>query len=341
MDLLDNFIKKKKEEIKEIKGNKRWFKQAELEEQKNKEINKFYEKENKKKKIEEYERLKKLNETLDLKHKKNSTDIDNEEINIEITLSNKQIIMLLRQLKEPIRLFGETDLQRYNRLKELKINKNELKINEQNVFGDVLRGRLKENSLDLIEDNLEDESDNTDSKDITNLKSSINEKQNDDKGNELDKEKIIYDWIKSTMKEWNEEIENDDNKKKIKQATYLQTHKDLKPLEKKLKQKTLEPDILEKIYNIVSCCQKRNFKAAHDAYMLLAIGNAAWPMGVTMVGIHERAGRSKIFTSEVAHILNDETTRKYIQMIKRLLSFCQRKYCTNPSEAVNLSTIHI
>ncbi|ETW46133.1 pre-mRNA-splicing factor 18 [Plasmodium falciparum MaliPS096_E11] len=51
--------------------------------------------------------------------------------------------------------------------------------------------------------------------------------------------------------------------------------------------------------------------------MLLAIGNAAWPMGVTMVGIHERAGRSKIYASEVAHILNDETTRKYIQMIKR------------------------
>ncbi|KAI4839457.1 pre-mRNA-splicing factor 18 [Plasmodium brasilianum] len=360
MDALDSFIKKKKEEIKEIKGNKRWFKQADLEDQKNKEINKFYEKEYKKKKVEEYERLKKLNDELDLKHKKSSADIDNEEANIgyknklghfeqfiinklfQITLSNKQIIILLRQLKEPIRLFGETDLQRYNRLKELKINKNELKSKEQNVFGDVLRGRLKENSLDLIEDNLEDEIENTNSKEAVKLERSSNEKQNNENGKELDKEKIIYDWIKSTMKEWNEEIENnEDSKKKIKQATYLQTHKDLRPLEKKLKQKSLELDILEKIYNIVSCCQKRNFKAAHDAYMLLAIGNAAWPMGVTMVGIHERAGRSKIFASEVAHILNDETTRKYIQMIKRLLSFCQRKYCTNPSEAVNLSTIHI
>ncbi|ETW46134.1 hypothetical protein PFAG_02473 [Plasmodium falciparum Santa Lucia] len=112
MDSLDSFIKKKKEEIKEIKGNKRWFKQADLENQKNKEINNFYEKELKKKKIEEYERLKKLNDTLDEKHKKNNADVENEETNIEITLSNKQIIMLLRQLKEPIRLFGETDLQR-------------------------------------------------------------------------------------------------------------------------------------------------------------------------------------------------------------------------------------
>ncbi|SOV76427.1 pre-mRNA splicing factor, putative [Plasmodium sp. gorilla clade G3] len=343
MDSLDSLIKKKKEEIKEIKGNKRWFKQADLENQKNKEIINFYEKELKKKKIQEYERLKKLNDTLDEKHKKNNADVENEETNIEITLSNKQIIMLLRQLKEPIRLFGETDLQRYNRLKELKINKNELKINEQNIFGDVLRGRLKENALDLIEDNIEDDIEKApDKKDKNNSNVSISEKENNEKGKKIDKEKIIHEWIKRTMKEWNEEIENTvDNKKKIKQATYLQTHKDLKPLEKKLKQKTLESDILDKIYNIVSCCEEKNFKAAHDAYMLLAIGNAAWPMGVTMVGIHERAGRSKIYASEVAHILNDETTRKYIQMIKRLLSFSQRKYCTNPSEAVNLSTIHI
>ncbi|SBS90971.1 pre-mRNA splicing factor protein [Plasmodium ovale curtisi] len=326
--------------VTEIKGNKRWFKQADLENQKKKEINQFYEKEYKKKKTEEYERLKKLNDELNLKLKKSSADKEKEETNTEITLSNRQIIILLRQLKEPIRLFGETDLERYNRLKELKINKNELKSNEQNVFGDVLRGRLKEDNLDLIEDNLEDEMEKVNSKDASKLKDSTGVK--DEKDKEVNKEKVIYDWIKSTMKEWNEEIEsNDDGKKKIKQATYLQTHKDLKPLEKKLKQRSLEQDILDKIYNIVSCCQKRNFKSAHDAYMLLAIGNAAWPMGVTMVGIHERAGRSKIFTSEVAHILNDETTRKYIQMIKRLLSFCQRKYCTNPSEAVNLSTIHI
>jgi len=35
-------------------------------------------------------------------------------------------------------------------------------------------------------------------------------------------------------------------------------------------------------------------------------------MGVTMVGIHERAGRSKIFSSNIAHVLNDETSRKYL-----------------------------
>ena len=53
---------------------------------------------------------------------------------------------------------------------------------------------------------------------------------------------------------------------------------------------------------------------AHDAYLEMAIGNAAWPIGVTMVGIHARTGREKISSRYVAHVLNDETQRKYIQV---------------------------
>ena len=58
---------------------------------------------------------------------------------------------------------------------------------------------------------------------------------------------------------------------------------------------------------------------ANDAYLEMAIGNAPWPIGVTMVGIHARTGREKIFARNVAHVLNDETQRKYIQ-VKSLLS---------------------
>ena len=46
----------------------------------------------------------------------------------------------------------------------------------------------------------------------------------------------------------------------------------------------------------------------------MAIGNAPWPIGVTMVGIHARTGREKIFSQSIAHVLNDETQRKYIQV---------------------------
>lgn len=56
------------------------------------------------------------------------------------------------------------------------------------------------------------------------------------------------------------------------------------------------------------------FVQANDAYLQMAIGNAPWPIGVTMVGIHARTGREKIFSKHVAHVLNDETQRKYIQV---------------------------
>lgn len=42
---------------------------------------------------------------------------------------------------------------------------------------------------------------------------------------------------------------------------------------------------------------------ANDAYLQMAIGNAPWPIGVTMVGIHARTGREKIFAQNVARIL--------------------------------------
>lgn len=51
----------------------------------------------------------------------------------------------------------------------------------------------------------------------------------------------------------------------------------------------------------------------------------AWPIGVTMVGIHERSAREKLHESE-AHIMSDEVTRKFLQSIKRCISFVQTRW---------------
>lgn len=58
------------------------------------------------------------------------------------------------------------------------------------------------------------------------------------------------------------------------------------------------------------------------------------PIGVTMVGIHARTGREKIFAQNIAHVLNDETQRKYIQGLKRLMTQCQYSFPTDPSKCV-------
>jgi pre-mRNA-splicing factor 18 len=85
---------------------------------------------------------------------------------------------------------------------------------------------------------------------------------------------------------------------------------------------------------------------AMDQYIKLAIGNAPWPIGVTMVGIHKHSAHEKIYTNSVAHIMNDETTRKYLQSIKRLMTLCQQWYPSMPSKSVafnslaNMSDLH-
>ncbi|NWJ08023.1 PRP18 factor, partial [Crypturellus undulatus] len=78
---------------------------------------------------------------------------------------------------------------------------------------------------------------------------------------------------------------------------------------------------------------------ANDAYLQMAIGNAPWPIGVTMVGIHARTGREKIFSKHVAHVLNDETQRKYIQGLKRLMTICQKHFPTDPSKCVEYNAL--
>jgi len=103
---------------------------------------------------------------------------------------------------------------------------------------------------------------------------------------------------------------------------------------KKLRNKSIQDDILDSLTIIVQHILDRNYIAANDAYLQMAIGNAPWPIGVTMVGIHARTGREKIFSKHVAHVLNDETQRKYIQGLKRLMTKCQYFFPTDPSRCV-------
>jgi pre-mRNA-splicing factor 18 len=46
----------------------------------------------------------------------------------------------------------------------------------------------------------------------------------------------------------------------------------------------LEPDVLRLLSEVIHYAQMRSYQRANDAYLRLSIGNAAWPIGVTMVG---------------------------------------------------------
>ncbi|KAK0527150.1 hypothetical protein OC835_005064 [Tilletia horrida] len=143
---------------------------------------------------------------------------------------------------------------------------------------------------------------------------------------------IIYHTLKGLLKDWStalaerpEEVQRS-TQGKLAAATQVQAAEYLAPLFKLLRKRALAPDVLARLSEIVHFVQKREYRYANDSYLQLSIGNAPWPIGVTMVGIHERSGREKIFSSNVAHVLNDEVSRKYIQSLKRLMTFAQTKY---------------
>lgn len=109
---------------------------------------------------------------------------------------------------------------------------------------------------------------------------------------------------------------------------YAQSRSNLVPLFRKLESGDLEDGILEPVVEIVAAAQDRRYVDANDGYLRLSIGKAAWPIGVTMVGIHERSAREKLHESDkgAAHIMSDEGTRKWLQSIKRCLSFAQTRW---------------
>ncbi|KAH7354187.1 hypothetical protein B0T11DRAFT_332050 [Plectosphaerella cucumerina] len=109
-------------------------------------------------------------------------------------------------------------------------------------------------------------------------------------------------------------------------AAMVQSRENMRPLFRKFEKGDLPDDLLEPIVEIVKAAQERRYVDANDGYLRLSIGKAAWPIGVTMVGIHERSAREKLHNGEKGHVMGDEVTRKYLQSIKRCLTFAQVRW---------------
>jgi pre-mRNA-splicing factor 18 len=110
-------------------------------------------------------------------------------------------------------------------------------------------------------------------------------------------------------------------------SSMLSAKTDLIPLFRRLEKNEVEDAVLTGVMEIVHCAQERRYVDANKKYLLLSIGKAAWPIGVTMVGIHERSAREKLHENDkTAHIMSDEITRKFLQSIKRCLSFAQTRW---------------
>ena len=156
-----------------------------------------------------------------------------------------------------------------------------------------------------------------------------------------DKPKRIYRYFKSLLRQWEAELNSrpDAIKRTMSGKNETKTLKQCKdyirPLFTLCKRREIEESLQNHLFNIVLYCEQGEFVKAHDAYLDVAIGRAAWPIGVTMVGIHARSGRAKIESANVAHVMNSELQRKYLTSVKRLMSFAQRvRVDVDPSKKV-------
>ncbi|ETL98787.1 hypothetical protein L917_04202 [Phytophthora nicotianae] len=250
----------------------------------------------------------------------------------------------LRELGEPITLFGESMKDRMTRLRRLEIDvvtKHEVElgaghdIRNRFVGGDSgMNGEQKDTADDAAED--AEEFDVADT--AGDGKSKTDRKEEEDE--EKDADKMVYRFFKGMLQRWEKDLANrPDHVKRTAQGkiavkTMKQCKDYIRPLFKLCKHRQVPPDILPHLVDIVKFCRQGEFVMANDAYIKLAIGNAAWPIGVTMVGIHERTGREKIHSNKQAHVMNNESQRKYLTSVKRLMSYAQSISNVLPSKRV-------
>lgn len=258
----------------------------------------------------------------------------------KILLSRKEVIRRLRERGEPIRLFDESDYDSFQRLKKLEMLEPESNKGFKNDFRDALDKVEEEFLHEVMKTDHGRVTDVTIRTDGTKYEDILEMGEKLGEGSDTDCE-IILRFLKLVLNLWGDELNQrpEDVKQSMKgrvvSATHMQTVSYMKPLFRKLKQRDVSADILGCLIDIVKHLLKRDYLKANEAYLEMAIGNAPWPIGVTMVGIHARTGREKIFAKNVAHVLNDETQRKYIQGLKRLMTQAQKCFPTDPSKSVN------
>jgi len=260
-----------------------------------------------------------------------------------------ELVRRFREKNEPIKLFGETQEEACQRLRLVEMMAKEENKGLRNDFKAAM-DRLDRTYMDHITEGSGEHAQKAHdvkvNDDVMPLDEIIELAKDINKGDMQINSKVIYEYLRHVGHLMGKDLNNRPIEQKmilqgkLKSVQYEQTMSYLKPLLRKLKSVSLSADILNALAHIVENLIEREYVKASDKYLQMAIGNAPWPIGVTNPGIHARTGREKISTSLVAHVLNDETQRKYIQALKRLMTYCQIKFPTDPSKCVEYQKLN-
>ncbi|ETR97283.1 hypothetical protein M419DRAFT_92062 [Trichoderma reesei RUT C-30] len=213
-------------------------------------------------------------------------------------MPDDELIRKLRELGQPARLFGESHAGRLKRYKKLTTV--------------VTQGPIP-TTLQLVDE--------------TDMKVDGTVPKDKEGRQWLFRQLASYfTMVLTAYEKAMEEEKRDTSASKMAYSAMVQTRENMKPLFRKFESGDLDDSLLQPIVEIVKALQERRYVDANDGYLRLSIGKAAWPIGVTMVGIHERSAREKLHDGEKGHVMGDEATRKYLQSIKRCLTFAQVRW---------------
>jgi len=265
MDFLKGEIERKRKMLQEVAGNKRYVKQGDLE----------------KKRVEEYLR----------EHQPKAVVVaattTNKKVELPIEPNNKleeaEIVLRFRLKEHPIRLFGESDQERLDRLASIERTDTGPKL--ANEWSNIIEKTQKVITEDLLkgegvsvvaEPVPEDESVDTTVISRKLLESDLPECS-----------RLISIYMQRLVREWHLQVNSLSSS--IKQtangrdqmALQAQTEEHLKPLYKMLRKQTVDFGVYCRLTDIISLMQEREYQLANDVYYQLAIGNAAWPIGLT------------------------------------------------------------
>lgn len=315
--------------------------------------------------------------------------------NAEPPVGMSETMDTLRELAQPITLFGETPMMRYRRLYLLQKEMSEGKAHPDEILLDQVHIGQQQALVDAqaeptfigggggaaaqedeeedeaegnegaqddgedkgdSEDEAENKGDSEDEAEVPNQvapNAGVEEKdkvmgvEDNDKdlwgGRELsidlmDRCDKIRTWVRKVIKEWEKELASRDPEVKLKPPhrtemnQHRQCRRDVKPLQKRLRIYSLEDFKLTKIYEIVDNADRREYRQSAEYYLDLTIGKAAWPVGIGCGGsmlmedaipLHDKFNRMDN-VKDIAWVLNDEVTRKYVQALKRLITVAQR-----------------
>eukprot|EP00158_Paraphelidium_tribonemae_P002003 Partr_v1_DN25030_c0_g1_i2_m50863 putative PRP18 pre-mRNA processing factor 18 homolog len=266
-------------------------------------------------------------------------EADNEEPAIEdSSYTDEELRSLFREMKEPFKLFGETREDQLARLRKLESG-NVMSLEAYSVQNLPSKKITGDQLLLETADNVDSHAPAATSK-AEKVRRAIADNRasfylisfgymRSDRDHCYS---LIYMYLKDLLFSWQDSLDTTGDRltEEYRRDSMVlkRAVEDIRPLFKMIKQKSLADDVEEKLTEICHWIYRREYVKANDCYMRLAIGNACWPIGVAAVGIHERKARDRIGQGQagVAHVLNDEKQRKWVQSVKRIMTFAQKRF---------------